>query len=79
MDLGLRVATWFSKFSSNCFRKIEARAMVTAMTMPIDSARTTRRGTPPGSSAHIHHRHYFLKETESGTKEKMAWGVGATY
>jgi hypothetical protein len=53
--------------------------MVTAMTMPIDSARTTRRGTPPGSSAHIHHRHYFLKETESGTKEKMAWGVGATY
>ena len=39
MEIGLRIAALFSGFSSNCFRKIEARAMVTtAMTTPIDSA-----------------------------------------
>ena len=38
----LGAAPWLSGFSSNCFRKIEAHAMVTtAMTNPIDSAHTS--------------------------------------
>jgi hypothetical protein len=42
-------------FSSNCFRKIEARATVPpVMTLPTDSAQTPRRRQPPASARELY-------------------------
>jgi hypothetical protein len=63
--MATRAATWLSGFSSNCFRKIEARAMViVAMITPVDST-------------HSLHHQYVVKA--AGAKEKNGLGVSATY
>jgi hypothetical protein len=64
-----------SGFSSNCFRKIEAHAKVRpAMTPPIDSARATRRRTPPGGRALIVHHYLALYARDPGQKKKGLGG-----
>jgi hypothetical protein len=61
-------------FSSNCFRKIEARAKVRpAMTPQFDNSRATRRRTPPGLRIGIKHHHYAVN---LGSRGKRKNGVG---
>jgi len=64
-----------SGFSRNCFRKIEARAIVQiTMTPSNDSARAARQLTPPGRLAHIARYRYGLHPLRPVQKKKSFGG-----